>query len=308
MSEAGQAAVEPPAAPPAAVATPPAEEIKKPVAPGGAGAAPEAAEPVEQWPQDWRERLAGDDAKELARLKRYATPENYLTRTRGIENQMRSGLLKPVLGDKASEPEVAEYRKAHGIPAEPSLEGYGLKFTEGYQPTDSDKADVGEFLSAMHKSNVPASTVQTVWNAYLGLQEKATQQMHDAAQKQTVENKAAIRAEYGREFARNMQLGNAFLNQHLGEEKAQALTAIPLSDGTLLGDHPDFVRLFVAAALANADDAALVTETGAGAGSLEEQFQAGLKLMDTDAKTYHSPEHQAKMQRLAEAMARKQAA
>lgn len=261
------------------------------------------------WPDDWRERLAGDDAKELARLKRFASPENYLTRTKGIENQLRAGLLKPVLSSDAGEPEVAEYRKAHGIPAEATMEGYGLKFSEGYQPSETDKADATAFLTEMHKGSVPAATVQQVWTTYLGLQEKAEQQLHDAAQKLTVDQKAEVRAEMGRDYDRNMKLGNGFLATHLGEEKAKVLTALPLANGTLLGDSPDFVRLFVAAALANADDAALVTaESAPGAGTIDEQYQAALAVADTDPKKYHSKEHQDKLLRLVNARMKTKAA
>lgn len=260
------------------------------------------------WPDDWRERLAGDDPQQLSRLRRYASPENYLTRTRGIENQIRTGMLKPVLTDKATEPEIAEYRKAHGIPAEPTIEGYGLKFPDTVQLSDADKADLGAFLGDMHKAHAPAVLVQAAVSSYLAAQEKATQQLHDAAQRLTVDHKAEIRAEMGRDYDRNMSLGNSFISKHLGPEKATALAAMPLSDGTLLGDHPDFVRLYTAAALASADDAALVNaDGGTGAGSIEEQYQKALALGDTDLKAYHSKEHQEKLIRLASARAKKAA-
>lgn len=296
---------------PAPVPTPAPPEPAPAPAPAKGNGAPEAPEPTPEiaatWPEDWRERLAGDDAKELARLKRFASPETFLTRTRGIENQMRAGLLKPVLAEKASEAEVGEYRKAHGIPAEATMEGYGLKFAEGLDPSESDKADASAFLAEMHKNHVPAGTVQKVWGTYLALQEKAAQQIHDAAQSLTVNNKAEIKAEMGRDTDRNLTLGNQFLVTHLGEEKAKMLTAIPLADGTLLGDHPNFVRLFVAAAMAGADDAALVTAEGPAGGSIDEQYQKALALADTDPKAYHSEAHQAKLLRLANARQKKAA-
>lgn len=315
MSEAGQVVTPPAPTPPPAVVEPLAPTPTPTPAPAFNGKAapaptpePAATEPTPtaSWPDDWRERLAGDDAKRLAHLKRFASPENYLNRTVGIENQLRSGLLKPVLADGAAEAEVAEYRKAHGIPAEPSLEGYGVELPKDVDETI--KGDLGKFVARMHKINSPAPVVKEAIGVFFELEAEAEQQFYEVAQKATVDHKAEIRAEYGRDYDRNLALGNTFIAKHLGE-KAPELTAIPLADGTLLGDHPDFVRLFVAAALAGADDVSLATaESAPGAGTIKEQYEAGLKLMDTDPKKYHSPEHQAKMVKLANAMTSQKAA
>jgi hypothetical protein len=299
-----------------------AEPVVEPAAPAAEAApspaptpepAPEpAAEPT--WPDDWRNRIVSklpeaEREKELKRLARFASLENLYKSQREIERKMSAGMLKPTLDPEASEAEVAEYRKAHGIPAEATAEAYGVKFPEGYQPNEADQADVSSFLAEMHKDNVPPATVQKVWNQYLGIRQKAEQQLYEAAQQQTINYKAELKAEYGRDFDRNVRLGNAHLIQAVGEDQAKAFMALTLADGTKLGDNPAFVRYIVNQALATSDEAALATsEFGDSGKSLDDQYKELLALRSTDPKTYHSAETQDKLMKLAARRAAKQAA
>lgn len=259
------------------------------------------------WPDDWRDRFvksapAAEREKLQKRLDRFQSPDNVLRSYLEFERRASAGLLKPALGENASPEEVTAYRKAHGIPEAATVESYGIQFPQGYTPNDADKADVVEFVADMHKDNVPPAVVQKVWAKYLGIKEKAEQQLYEAAQQQTVNNKAELKAEYGRDFDKNMRLGNAHLIEAVGEDRAKAFMALTLADGTKLGDHPDFGRYIVSQALANADDAALATsEFGSDTGAIEDQYKKALDLKFTDPKTYHSDAHQAKLQKLAAA-------
>ena len=273
-----------------------------------------AAETQPTWRDDWREQIvaklpAAEREKELTRLKRIQSPENLYRNTRELEKKLSSGQFKATLPEGATEAEVAEYRKANNIPDEPSAEKYGITFPQGYEPNDADKADVSDFLADMHKDNVPPAVVQKVWNKYIGIKEKAEQQLYEAAQQATIDYKAELKAEFGRDFDRNVRLGNAHLVQAVGEDQAKGFMAMTLADGTKLGDNPAFVRYIVAQALATADDAALATsESGDTGKSVDGLYKAALDLKFTDSKRYHTPEHQAKLQKLAAARAGKKAA
>jgi len=316
----------PPNEPPGAAqaALPLSEGAEKPAGTNGAGLGTEAArsdEPVGEralWPDDWRERLAGKDEKELSRLKRWKDPENVYRSLRSLEQKVSSGFYRAALSEGASEQEVTEYNKAHGIPEEPTAEGYGLSWPEGYEATEADNADLAGFLGEMHGAHIPAQTVQKVWQAYIGLQTKAAEELQVAAALKSDEYKAEVRSKYMTEngrfdrarFERDVRLGNNYLAEHLGEERSQEITALTLADGTKLGDNPLFYELFTSAALKVADDESLWNMgngAGTAVGSIDDQYQAALALADTDPKAYHSPAHQQKLVKLAAAKARKAA-
>src|ERR1700758_5352632 len=71
------------------------------------------------WPADWRERVAGEDPRGRERLGRYASPADVAKALIAAQNKISSGELKPALGKNASAEEVAQWRKAHGIPEVP---------------------------------------------------------------------------------------------------------------------------------------------------------------------------------------------
>ena len=54
-----------------------------------------------------------------------------------------------------------------------------------------------------------------------------------------------LQKEYGQAFEQKVGLALAASNHLLGPEVSERLTETVLSDGSLLGDHPDFIRMFV---------------------------------------------------------------
>lgn len=304
MTEAANAPEPTPAAPtPAtpAAAPPPTPEKGASPAPGAIDPATssEPETPAYWAGDDWRERLAGKDEKEMARLNRVASIEALYKSYREQEKKLSSGMFKMTLPENAGDAEIAQYRKSWGIPEKP--DGYGLEIPkiDGWEPGESDRADLIEFATAMHGVHAPPAAVKAATDWYFSKQLQIREQLLEAAQQATINNRATVKAEYGKDTEYNLRLADAELVNMLGEDKAKALTAIPLADGTLLGDNPDFVRYMVQSALANADDGVMATpELSTGGGSFEEQYKAALALADTDPKAYHSPEHQKKLQRL----------
>lgn len=265
---------------------------------------PEEPETAEvEWPEDWREKLAKDDAKALNRLKRFASPENLVRTLMEQDRKISSGEYKKGLGDNPSEEEIAAYRKANGIPEEATAEGYGVDFPENFEASDADKAELGEFLKAMHDQNASPAVVKSAWDTYLGMREKAEQDAYDVAQQRTQDYKVELKTEYGKDYDRNTRIGDNFLASQLGEN-ASDLTGLTLADGTKLGDNPNFVRFIVNAGLNAADDEAVATAELDGGQSIEDAYKTAMDLKFTDPKKYHSDEHQQKLMRLAAARSR----
>ncbi len=300
-----------PVAPPAAAAPAPA-----PATPAAATPAPAPApEPVvaSDYPDDWRDKFvskakAEDREKLTKRLARFASPENVLASYLDLEKKVSAGTLKPTLGENANDEDVASFRKSWGIPDKP--EEYGIAFPEAFKDiTDADKAELGEFMATAHKLNAPAPVAKGMAEWYFAMREKAIQQEYDAAYQTTINRKAEIKAEYGRDSDRNLKLASEHLSQELTAERTKSLIDLVLTDGTRLGDHPEFVRYVVQQALKNADATTLVTSDLTGSGqSFDEAYRAALDLKFTDPKAYHSDGHQKKLATLAAAKAKQKAA
>jgi hypothetical protein len=276
--------------------------------PGGKAPDPvaDALDKVEpRWRDDWREALANGDEKEMKILQRYASFDNWARAQRELRTKLSSGAYKATLPDNADEADVAAFRKSWGVPDAP--DGYGIEFPkiDGYEPSDADKSDLNEFLTAMHKGNAPPGLVKAATDYYWSKQVANQQQLRDAALETTINRRSEIRAEWGKDYDRNTKIGNADMSSLIGEDGAKELASQTLADGTKLGDHPQFTRYILAAALRNAGDAALAmpdiaTQT---AGGLDAAYAAALDVQWTNPREYHSPTHQQKLERLAAAKA-----
>lgn len=274
---------------------------------GGAAADDKGAA---QWPDDWRDRIvakapAADREKLSARLKRFASPDNVLRSLLELERKVSSSGLKATLPDNPTEDDLKAYREANGIPETP--EGYDLAFPDTIETTDADKAALAEFTKHMHGANVPPAAAKAAFEFYTAQREKEAQAFGAAAHEATVNARAELKAEFGKDFGRNINVAKNFVGQFMDADTAEGLFSTTLADGTRLGDNPAFVRLLVNAGLATAgDDTLVAAEYGAApGGSVEEQYKAALDLMKTDAKAYWSPEHQAKIEKLAAAVAKR---
>lgn len=299
-----------PATEPADTAPPvtekPATEAAKPAVADktmaeGAVAPAEAAKAEAKWREDWREALASGDEKALSRLKRFAAPENVFKSWAEMDRKMSAGAIKAALPDNPSPEDIAAYRKSWGVPD--TVEGYEIKAPEGVQFEDGDKAALGTFLADMHRDNVPKGVVQKAADSYFKIRQAEEQQMYEAAVEVTTNQRAEIRAEYGRDFERNTKLADSDLVKTIGQEAAKELTGLTLANGTKLGDNPAFLRYAVNKALAVADDAMLVTsELGSAGTTLDDAYKTAIDLKFTDPTKYHSDAHQKRLTQLAAAM------
>ena len=246
------------------------------------------------WPDDWREKLAGSDDKMLARLRRFGSVNGVLRAYTELEKKVSGGGLKKTLSERPTAEELASFRKENGIPEAP--EGYEIKVPDG---TDkSVKAGMDAFAKEMHSINAPPAIVRAAADLYLRAEEKAEQERYDFAQKQTIENKATLKAEFGREYDAETRRANSLLVSTLGEG-AKDFMATTLADGTKLGDNPAFVRFAAQVARVVADDGILVAEEGGSRGtSMKDEYDGLMSLMTTDYKKYNSEPTQKRLTEL----------
>lgn len=262
------------------------------------------AAPVD-WPQDWKDKLAGEDPKLKGFVSRYGSPAAIAKAAFEANNKIRSGQYRRALGDDASPEEIAAYRKEAGIPDDAAGYDLGVTIADDAPTAEADKAILDHFKTAFHSLNVPPATAKGIVKEFYAYQNDLMEVRRHAAIERTAEARAAMRQEMGQDYGRNLMVAKQWLTDHLGGDDARnAMADLELSDGTRLGDHPAFVKMVVQAALANADDGQLATAEFGGGQSVAEQYNEALNLKYTDPNKYHSPEHQAKLERLAVAKIR----
>lgn len=279
---------------------------------GGADkGAPPAGDPPKgasgfDWPS-WRDEFAAKNEKIAPYLKRFQSLESVVTSAFDANNKIRSGQYKAELPENAAPEELAEYRKSRGIPETPDKYDIslpeGMKFDE--KQVEAVKAMAEGFKPTFHRLNLPPKQANELVADFLQKEMEIVAAQREIAQQLTVERKAEIRAEMGRDYDRNVRLMAASIDQHIGQERRTALMDTVLADGTRLGDHPDFVRLQAAQAMATAPDDALATaEFGQSGTTIEEQYKAALELKFTDPVAYAKQPHQDKLMKLARAKER----
>jgi len=193
---------------------------------------------TETWyKDDWRNQMAGNDAKELARLARFTDPTAVYKSYRDLETKVSSGALKQEVDiSKLDETQLADWRKANGIPATPGE--YELNFPEGLVLSDEDETILGSVLETMHKQGRKASEVNDVVNKFLGARELAVAARMESDKVAIVESEETLRKAWqGADYQNNIAAVKNLLvsaPNGLGEQIAQAR----LPNGKLLGTDP----------------------------------------------------------------------
>lgn len=288
---------------PVTTATEPPAGGGKPLAAGGGDDKPVAA-PAD-WPEDWRAKMVGEDKDALKAIERYKSPQDVAKALREAQKKISSGQTKPELPKDATEEQIAAYRKEIGVPDKP--EGYLAALPNGLVIGEADKPIADSFLAAAHESNMPPEFVGKALDWYYGLKEKQA-----AEEQQTIldRRRAAqdeLRAEWGAEFRANVNSITAFLDTAPamadGTPFKNALMGARLEDGSLMGDHPDFMRWM--ADLATKMNPAGFVSPGSGTSQIEsvkDEIASIEKVMREDRPRYDKDEKmQARLRQLYDA-------
>lgn len=187
------------------------------------------------WPEDWRERLAGDDDKALEQLKRLGSPSDLFKSNQELRKKLSTAKVPDELPEDATDEDVAEWRKRNGIPEKP--EGYLENTPDGVVFGEEDEAALAGFLSKMHEGNVPPDMVNKAleWYQEFNQQEVDAQILADKEFRAGAEDE--MREEWGAEYRTNLNTISNFLDSAPEGVKDNLMDA-RLADGTLFGDNP----------------------------------------------------------------------
>jgi hypothetical protein len=261
----GAAAPAPAAAAPAAAASPapaaaaPAPAAAAPAPAAGTPAAAPAAEVKAIWPENWRETVSKDDAKMLQRLSRYGSPEDVAKALIAAQNRIASGELKPVLGKDASPEELKEWRQAHGIPEAPDKYDLGKEV----KLDEADKPIYDVLFKAAHDSNQTPEQVKATVQAINRVKEAVAEHQEKQDQRFQQEGEDALRAEWGGEFRRNINLVHGLFDGSGSQDLKDQVLSARLADGRPIGSSAEAMKMLLGLALIK-NPAGVVVEGGSG--------------------------------------------
>jgi len=285
--------------------TPPAADPKAAPAAPAAGTAPDPAKPQTalhsdpkndkpaaapaDWPEDWRDRLAGEDTTLRKQLDRYATPGDYAKKVRSLEKMVSSGQLKQAAPGKDAKPEdLAAWRKDAGIPD--TAAGYLQDWKpDGFVIGDADKPRLTAFAEEMHKVHARPEQVQAAIGSYYKMidAEKAEIAKKDDAARMATED--ALRQEWGNEYRPTINVLHNFLDTLPGDGTKDLLLSARLANGTPIFSHPDIVKWFAAKAREINPIGTIVPGSGGNqAQGVDEEIAKIEKVMREDRKAYNA--------------------
>ncbi len=193
--------------------------------------------PPDAFPENWREQMAGDNESLMNQLARFSSPAMLAKAFGDTRKMISDGTYSRSLAADATDEEISAWRTEHGIPAEAS--GYELDLGDMVLP-DGDEELVGTFKEIAHAANFTPAQVNEAVKWYASLAETNAAHVIETDNAFRQEAMDELRQEWGPEFRANVNAAKGYFPEHLAPVWATARTA----DGTLLGNHPEFLRLF----------------------------------------------------------------
>jgi len=234
--------------------------------------------PTPNFPDNWRDLIASGDVKELERLKRFTTPNDIYKSFRNLENKLSSGQYKQALAADATAEDIANWRKANGIPEK--ADGYFEHIPEGMVLGEEDKNALELFAAKLHEKNATPEIFNTVMQTALDLIELNQQESVDAQIALKEQNRHKLYQHWGpAEYKVNI---NAIANVLSGmpESLRNRFEGATLADGTLMFN--DFEAMSWWAQYVRENNPALaITPNGGGdvLQSIEQQLNENRMLM-----------------------------
>lgn len=189
-------------------------------------------------PDDWREIGAAGDDDTLKLLKRYGSLSGVAKALKEAQSKISSGKMKQVMPDPKDERAMAEWRKAEGIPADPT--GYKLPEDVLKRLTDEDKPILSSFTDYAHKNNARPDVVEIASKWYVEMEEMAAAKRLEDDTAASEEAEDTLRKDWAHgEYKANTTIAKRFVESIPGVGANWSEARMP--GGRRLGDIPEFV-------------------------------------------------------------------
>lgn len=207
----------------------------------GADGKPKVADPAAGG-ADWRKEFAGDNADDMKQLERFTSKADFLKSWKEQRAAISAGKHKEPLGKDATPEQVAEYRKANGIPA--AAEDYFKTLPEGMVFGEDDKPGVTKFLNDMHGLNAPPAMVSKALEVFVAAQSEAALHRSELDVKARDETAEGLRTEWGADYKANVNAMSGFIKANVPEDAQANFLNARMGDGTPVFSHPAMVKAF----------------------------------------------------------------
>lgn len=190
-------------------------------------------------PENWRDLAADGDEDLLKELKRYGSLKGVAKALKEAKATIRSGKMKQPMPDPSDEKAMAEWRKAEGIPDDPS--GYELPEAVKKRMTDDDKPLISSFTDFAHAKGARPDVVQIATEWYFDSLEKLEGERVEADSKASETAEESLREIWGNgSYKGNLTLAQRYMEAIPGI--GDKFSEFRGPDGRRLGDNPEFIE------------------------------------------------------------------
>jgi hypothetical protein len=293
--------------PPAAA---PATNADTPLIDGGGTDADKTAASPSAFPDDWRQQMAkqlakdfGGEEKILKQLATKASPAEVLRWAMTADKKIAKGEFKRPLPENATEEELGAWRKENGVPD--TWDKYSTDLGNGVVFGENDKPVIDGFLEHAHKANMPQPFVKEALSWYHNHVEQ--QQIEQAAFDKQFKAQSidVLKEEFGADFKGNLNAIKTLFTD-APEGLYNSLLSARTATGEKLGDHPDLNRWLVSL-VRELNPAATVVGGNDPIATMDTEIAGYEKQMRTDLNGWHADKAaQARYQQLLEVRERQQ--
>lgn len=195
---------------------------------------------VGDWPEDWREKYAGEDEKILGQLKRYSSPKAALDALFEARKKISAGPSKSTaLPADATEDQIKAYREENGIPETPDK--YDVDLGDGHVWGEDAKPVIESFTKFAHTKNMPPGQVKELLAWWAGDRAQMVDSWVKADGEYKKQNVDAMAAEWGPNLSREQRIADEFW-QGMGPAVYAAVKDARDQQGRRLLDNAEVVR------------------------------------------------------------------
>ncbi len=223
--------------------------------------------PENPWPEDWRQRIVGEDEKELSHIGKYATPKDIWTKARSLEQQLSSGEYKRMVPypEKGTDDEKTKWLKDNGIPDSPK--GYEL----GREIDDDDREPIEGFLEYAHQNRMPPETVNAMVDYFFDRYEKDQEALAEGDKASIESTEDELRTEWGNEYRTNMNKIEGLVS--MASKDAGDILSARLPDGSMVRGNAGARKFLLQAAMAVNPTTTVVVGGGDELSAIEDRME-----------------------------------
>jgi hypothetical protein len=238
------------------------------------------------WPDDWRDKLAGEDKDARKRLDRFKAPGDIFKSYVELETKFKQSGGKPAdipPPDGEKDPDgLKAWREERGIPADPT--GYAVPDTIKDKVTEDDKPVVEGFTASMHAKNIPPAAAAAAMEFYFETRDQQLAAELQADRAAATEVGDVLRKEWGVEYTPLSKVASRFAAEITpGIDWFDAR----LEDGRLLSNIPEVVKALADLGMQKFGD---VSYAGTEAAAKTSGRKAELEKIQRDEPEKYTPE------------------